>query len=159
MKETFSKGFAAFACIGDTIEAPTLLGGFRTGLRLEAKIYEDDDKTPPDQRQDGYWPSLDPESDGYIGPKSESTLRRHTAKAKAVLEAWRNDEWQYCGICVRAWFDDIPLTDEYGFALWGIEMNYPGSKNEYLREVANELADECARQAIRELTALVESTQ
>lgn len=162
-KEIFSTDFGRFACIGDTIESPVLLGGFRTGLRLEAKLYEDDDKTPPDKRQDGFWPSLDPDSDGYIGPKSAATLRRETARAESIMKAWRDDEWHYCGVAVRAWFDDIPLTEEFAFAVWGVEMNYPAkgkrNPNSYLRELANEEAGECAREAIRALTAMVESAE
>lgn len=164
-KEVFPTDFNAYACIGDTIEAPVMLGAFRTGLRLVATIYQDDCTDAPDKRQDGFWPSLDPNDCGYIGPKSAATLRKHMAHAQEVMRAWRADEWTYVGVDVRAWFDDIPLTDEYAHAVWGVEMNYPAmmkrkrlhNPNTYLRDLANESAYECAREAIRALTALVES--
>jgi hypothetical protein len=164
-KETFLTDFAPFACVGDTIEARVSLGPFFTGLRLVATIYADDCSDKPDQRDDGFWPSLDPDSPGYIGRKSAATLRRLHAHAERVMQAWRKDEWRYVGVGVRAWFDDTPLTDEYAHAVWGVEMNYPQMKgtkrnpNSYLRDLANESAYECAREAIRALTELVESGQ
>lgn len=162
-KEVFTTHFRDYACIGDTIESSVSLGGFRTGLRLVATLYQDDDSTAPDKRQDGFWPSLNADDPGYIGPKSESTLKRHTAHAEAVMKAWRDDEWHYVGVAVRAWFDDTPLTDEFSHAVWGVEMNYPQmgkskrNPNSYLLDLANEEAYECAREAIRALTGLVEA--
>lgn len=162
-KDTFLNDFNRFACVGDTIEAKALLGSWSSGLRLEARLYADSDSGPPDKEQDGFWPSLDPNDCGYIGPKSKATLAKETRRSQMILDTWRNDEWRYVGVAVRAWFDDIPLTDEYSHALWGIEMNFPakgkGNPNAYLRTVANELAYECAREAIRALTAMVESGQ
>lgn len=162
-KEIFLTDFNRFACVGDTIEAKALLGPWSTGLRLEATIYADDDTSEPDKRQDGFWPSLDPNDCGYIGPKSKATLAKEMRRAQMVMDAWRNDEWRYVGVAVRAWFDDIPLTDEYGHAVWGTEMNYPAkgkaNPNRYLRDLANESAYECAREAIRALTDMVESGQ
>jgi len=160
-KKIFANDFAAYACIGDEIECRVSLGPFYTGLRLVATIHADMDTTEPDKRDEGFWPSLDPNSCGYIGPKSQSTLRREMAKAENVMKAWRADEWCYVGISVRAWFDDIPLTDEFSNAVWGIEMNYPngrkGNANIYLRDVADECAYECIREAVRKLTEMVES--
>lgn len=162
-KEIFLTDFNRFACIGDSIVAKVSLGSWSTGLRLEARLYEDSDSGPPDTEQDGFWPSLDPDSAGYIGPKSKATLAKEMRRAESIMQAWRDDEWRYVGVAVRGWFDDIPLTDEYSHALWRVEMNYPvkGKRhpNAYLRTVANELAYECARESIRALTDMVESGQ
>jgi hypothetical protein len=80
------------------------------------------------------------------------TIEGETARQKAtraarhdfeVLRAWCNDEWSWCGIAVQVFgLDGEELCDEYDFALWGIEYNYPGSANEYLLEIANEKARE-----------------
>jgi len=48
------------------------------------------------------------------------------------------------------------LTHQYGHALWGIEGNYPGADNSYLRCVANELLPEAlddARAKLEQLAA------
>jgi len=41
-------------------------------------------------------------------------------------------------------------------ALWGIEMNYPGSDNSYLLEIANEYASEAFEAAKAKLASLCE---
>lgn len=141
----FTKHFDRFVCVGDTIECEV------DGYTLTATIYFDDDTTPPDERQDGFWPSLDSNSAGYIGPKSKSTLARHMAQAKRVMDAWRNDEWFFCGVAVTVSKDGIELTGKYDHALWGIECNYPstrkGNPNTYLLDVANEYVDEALEAA------------
>lgn len=160
----FTQQFNRFACSGDTIESPLLIAGkLRTGFRLVATLYSDDDKTPPDERQDGFWPSLDPKSDGYIGAKSKTTLARHTAHAQLVMDEWKDDNWEYVGVAVRAYFNDIPLTDEFAHACWGIECNYPTrgktkrNPNAYLSEVACDLYEDCARDAMAVFAAMVET--
>lgn len=157
MNVEFEADFRSYVCEGDTIEARASAGKFFTGLRFVATIYRDDSSDRPDERDDGFWPSLDPNSAGYIGPKSQATLQRHMRKARDIMAAWERDEWFYCGVAVRVWFDDIPLTGEFDHALWGIEANYPAAKgNPYLRSVANDLLGEAARDAIRRLTEIVE---
>lgn len=163
----FTEHFRQYASEGDSIDYRVTVAGLATGLRFVATLYRDESGEGPEERSDGFWPSLDPQSAGYIGPKSEATLKRHTAKAQAVLDAWNNDEWFYCGVAVRAFFDDEPLTGEYGAALWGVDCNYPQHygqgrprgwyPNHYLREVANEQLSECVPEALERLRELVES--
>lgn len=150
----FTTDFNRYACPGDTITCT--VGDFD----LTATIYMDDDATPPDERQDGFWPSLNPDDAGYIGPKSARTLSRHIARAKAVMDAWLNDEWFYCGVAVTVEKNGIALNHRYDNALWGIECNYPSADkahpNAYLLDVANELAIEAlalAEANIAKLTA------
>lgn len=150
LKPMFTQSFDRYVCAGDTITCDV------DGFTLTARVEYDDDTTPPDERQDGYWPSLDPKSDGYIGPKSKATLYRHMAKARAVLDAWKRDEWFYCGVCVTVEREGVQLTGRYDHALWGVECNYPGSDNGYLREVANDYVSEAlgaARAKLGELAA------
>ena len=71
-----------------------------------------------------------------------------------VLKTWCNDEWWYCGIAVTVECNGVKLTARYDHALWGIEANYPNSKNEYLTEVANELLDEAISAAKAKLAEL-----
>jgi hypothetical protein len=151
----FKTPFGEFLCDGDTITCEV------DGFRCEAwtEMDHDDYHTPPDERCEGFWPSLDPKDAGYIGPRSKRTLLRVRAQREAVMEAWRKDEWDYCGVLVRVFVEDIGLTGHYDHALWGIERNFPGKAgNEYLLHVANELLPEAlqaAREKISKLMAKV----
>lgn len=74
------------------------------------------------------------------------TLRMVAAKAAeldfAVLKAWCDGDWSYCGIAVTVSRHGIQLVGKYDSATWGIELNYPDSKNAYLAEMAEEQARE-----------------
>ena len=139
-KRTKFPRFDRYACKGDTIS-------WKEGhLTIVATIHRDDDSGAPDKECEGFWPSLDPKDNGWIGPKSKSTLQRRMAHAKLVMEAWKNNDWFWCGISVRVYtHGGEPLNDEFDHALWSIECNYPqrGPKqhpNLHLGEVARELA-------------------
>lgn len=140
--------FDRYVCEGDSVSLEI------DGFTVTARIYRDDCSDRPDERQDGFWPSLDPNDAGYIGPKSKSTLARHMAKAKAIVKAWENDEWFYCGVCLTVEKEGVQLTGRYDHALWGVECNYPGSDNSYLTDVAHDLLDEALEAAREKLEAL-----
>jgi hypothetical protein len=72
-----------------------------------------------------------------------------------VLKAWCNDEWHYVGVSVTVSRNDVQLIGDYEHALWGIDANYPGSDNSYLRDVANEYAEEALEAARVKLAELV----
>ena len=137
----FKQSFQRYVCEGDRITCEV------DGFTVTATVYRDDSSDKPDERDDGFWPSLDPKSAGYIGPKSKRTLARHQAKAQAIMDAWLRDEWFYCGVAITIEKEDVQLLHRYGHALWGIECNYPGSDNSYLQEVANELLGEALDEA------------
>lgn len=126
--------FKSYTCDGDTITWT------RDGFDITARILRDDNEERPDERDEGFWPSLDPNSAGYIGPKSKTTLRRHTKRAEATMAAWEAGDWWYVGVCVTVSFDEVPLTGMYDNACWGIECNYPKSNNKFLGEMARDLA-------------------
>ena len=144
----FEKGFDRYACEGDTITAQ------KGKWVATARIYRDDCGDTPDDRSDGFWPSKDKDSAGYVRPENYDAKM---ANAKRVMAAWRNDEWFYCGIAVTIEYDGVELTDECDAALWGIECNCPGSSNEYLLEVANELLPEALHIAADTLRTLAEA--
>jgi len=148
MTRTFKSKFQDYAVIGDSLTAE------KDGFEIVARLAHDDDPTPPDKKQDGFFPSLNPKSAGYIGPKSERTLARHMAKAKAVLDAWHRDGWSYCGVIVTASRDGVELGHE---SLWGLELNYPSGSphpNRYLDKVAAELVPEALADAKATLTRI-----
>lgn len=144
----FTTPFGSYVCDHDAIACEV------GPLTVRAWTERDDCADRPDERSEGYWPSLDPESAGYIGPKSRRTLARHMTRAKTVMNAWINDDWDYCGVCVRVYLGDVPLTDKYAHTVWGIERNYPtfnkrdaASPNAYLMTVANELLSDALAEA------------
>lgn len=94
--------------------------------------------------------------DGWGIVNSEGMTAGQIAEAAAqhdyeVLRAWCNDEWCYVGISVTVFKNGIELGDA---SLWGVEMNYPGSNNAYLAEVANELLPEALQNARDNLAKL-----
>lgn len=133
---TFTQKFDSFVCLGDTITCE--VGEYE----ITARICHDDTGARPDQRQDGFWPSLDRNDAGFIEDgKTIDDFAREQAKAEAIMDAWKNDDWFYCGVILSVKMQDVELTD-HAASLWGLEANFPDSQNEYLSEVANELLDE-----------------
>ncbi|MEP0314223.1 MAG: hypothetical protein ABJL57_18525 [Hyphomonas sp.] len=150
---SFTEHFDAYACEGDAISCEA------EGFTLTARIVADDCPDAPDQRQDGFWPSLYKDAPGFIGPGNGFRQRfaKAQAKAEAVMEAWRKGEWFYCGIVLCVTRDGIEL-DDHAASLWGVECNYPGADNSYLTSVANELLPEAldaSRAAAARLAATV----
>ena len=145
----FTQKFGRFACEGDSIQCEV------DGFTCRATVYHDDSSDKPDEWDDGFWPSRDPNAAGYVLPKDFDAQQ---ALAERVMAAWKNDEWFYCGVAVTVSRADVQLTGRYTNALWGIECNYPDSDNDYLREVANELLGEAldaARAKVAELAGVV----
>ncbi len=133
----FSEQFLPYVCLGDSIS--TGVGDYT----ITARIAHDDSPDKPDERQDGFWLSLDPIAAGFIGAGNgwRKRFEQQQAKAESVMTAWLNDEWFYCGIILSVSVDETELTD-HAASLWGIEANYPDSENAYLSQVANELLSE-----------------
>ena len=133
----FTQQFGSYVCEGDTISCEA------DGFTVTARIVADDCPDAPDERQDGFWPSLYKDAPGFIGPGNGFRQRfaEAQAKAEAVMEAWRKGDWFYCAIVLSVERDGIDL-DRHAASLWGVECNYPGTDNSYLTTVANELLAE-----------------
>ena len=139
---TFTQKFDDFVCLGHTITCTV------DGFTVTARISRDEVPDAPDQRQDGFWPSLYKDDAGFIGSGNgfRDRFAKAQAKAEAVMAAWKNDEWFYCGIILSVALEGVDLTD-HAASLWGIEANYSDSDNTYLAEVANELLSEAIESA------------
>ena len=133
----FQETFLPYVCVGDTVTCDV------NGFTITARVVADDCSDAPDQRQDGFWPSLYIGDPGFIGPgrNFRERLAKAQAEAEAVMDAWRKDKWFYCGIVLAIECEGVEL-DHNAASLWGIEANYPGSDNAYLAEVADELLPE-----------------
>jgi len=148
---SFTQRFQPFVCAGDCI---TCEAGPFTVL---AQIVPDDCPDAPDQRQDGFWPSLYKDAPGFIGPGPNHRQRfaEAQAKAEAVMDSWRKGDWFYCGIVLSVSVEDVDLT-RTAAALLGIEANYPDTDNSHLSDVANDLVPEAiaaARETLARLAA------
>ena len=148
----FTEHFSSFVCPGDVITCET------EGFAVSARIIPDDCPDPPDQRQDGFWPSLYKDAPGFIGPGNNFRARfaKAQAEAEAIMEGWRKGEWFYCGILLSVSLDGVELAP-HAASLWGIEANYPETDNSNLTEVAANLLPDAlaaAREVLARLTAL-----
>jgi len=139
---TFTQKFDSYVCLGDSISCE--VGAYT----VTARITHDDTPDAPDDRQDGFWPSLYKDDAGFIGAGNgwRERYERQQAKAEAIMAAWKNDEWFYCGVILSVKIESHELTD-HAASLWGIEANYPDSQNDYLTEVANDLLGEAIEAA------------
>jgi hypothetical protein len=148
----FTERFSSFVCAGDVITCET------EGFTVSARIVPDDCPDPPDQRQDGFWPSLYRDAPGFIGPGNDFRERfaKAQAEAEALMEGWRRGEWFYCGIVLSVSLDGVELAP-HAASLFGLEANYPETDNSYLTEVAGDLLPEAlaaARAVLARLAAL-----
>jgi len=71
-------------------------------VQFERVILEDDNPEPPDARDDGFWPSRDPNAAGYVGEKELPNYTAWRAKARERMDAWKRGDWGYVGVRARA---------------------------------------------------------
>lgn len=129
-KQTFGDG-GSFVCVGDTITAE------HEGFTFTARIEQDCDYTLHDD--DVHNVEANPE---------------HAKEINEAIAAFERDEWFYGGVVVSVEKAGVKL-DDHAASLWGMEINYPGSDNGHLNEVANELINEAltaGRAKVYELT-------
>lgn len=138
----FTKSFDAFVCHGDTTSVEH--EGFRFTARIEHDPFagiDDDDCHNPDQSVTG-------------------CNEHQQSRLLAAREAWKRNEWFYCGVTLHAEHLATGATWDSLASLWRIEANYPDSDNTYLTEVANELlaeAVESLKSKLEELSRVLTS--
>jgi hypothetical protein len=117
-----------------------LNGPEQVRIQFEMETPSDDSRDRPDERDEGFWPSKDPDDCGYCSP---DTYDEQHAIAVARMASWENDEWEYVGVVAVAHVA-IPIgggsytTHTFRSAgLWGIESD----AGEYLEEVFEEEKD------------------
>lgn len=148
----FKKGFEKHASIGDTIQAEA------EGFTIIATIKEDSIMSP-ETYDEGFWPSTDPKSPGYCLPE---IYEEQMVKAKKIKEAWRNDEWFYCGLVLSVFkkfkipfYPEQTIVFAHAASVWGLECNHPyGDNTVDLTQAAENLVEEAlnyAKEAIRQL--------
>jgi len=168
---TFTERFPTFVCEGDSITCEVagfeiiarIVREFRGSENAPGERFPEGRPDAPDERQDGFWPSLYKDAPGFIGPGPNHRQRFAEAQARAesVMEAWRRDEWFYCGIVLSVALEGVTL-EPHAASLFGIEANYPDSDNAYLTEIAQELLPEALDVGIaaaRRLCAALETSE
>lgn len=134
----FPNQFSSFVCAGDSLQVK--IDGITYTARIEPDPFADID--------DDDCHNLDQSITGC-----NEYQQRRLINAR---EAYKRDEWFYCGITLHARHDATGANWDSLESPWRIEANYPDSYNTYLTEVANELlasAVEQVQDKIRELTA------
>ena len=90
--------------------------------------------------RDGYTITARIEFDHYTTPDDDGFMGEEAAVA------WHNNEWFYCGVVLSVSCNDMLLVNRAA-SLWGVEVNFPGSDNSYIAEVAEELLPEAIETA------------
>ena len=117
----FTKPFDSYVCDGDTISVE------HEGFRFTARIERDQ------------FAGIDDDDSHNIDQSVTGCNDHQQARLLAAREAWKRDEWFYCGVTLHAEHLATGATWDSLGSLWRIEANYPESNNTYLTEVANEL--------------------
>lgn len=108
----------------------------QVAIKWKRKLIDDDSGDMPDDNNDGFWPSLDPDEAGYIGDdptdvtgeKQQARFEEQQAEAQARYDAF-GDSWNFVGVVAVAHIS-IPIGGG-SFAtytlqspgLWGVESD------------------------------------
>lgn len=109
-------------------------------IRWELLTRTDDSINSPDERDEGFWPSQDPDSPGYVGEVSAEEFADHMAKAESLMERFQSGEWEYVGVLAAAHLlipiggGSFRIMKLESAGLWGIESYC----EDYIREVFEE---------------------
>lgn len=128
------------------------------GLHVEwARIITpDDDNSPPDQRDEGFWPSMDPDAPGYVDPAQFAHEHR---KAMARFAAHAAGEWEYVGVQAEA--RCLIVRNGHGTyytlrspGVWGMESDCEDYINGIYGEQKAELLADIAAMAVPAATGV-----
>jgi|TARA_R100000458_G_C8250511_1_gene227544 hypothetical protein len=125
--------FNNFVCAGDTIRDNVNGWGVRVSVLHDSDYHIDDD-------------DMHSENQALTGLNEEA----HKSLMAARTSWFRND-WFYGGVSVSIYREGVELAEQ---SIWGVEVNYPNSNNEYLMELANELLEECFTEAHHKIEKL-----
>lgn len=145
MAQQFSFDSVVFEGDASTIE--------RDGFTLTATVYRDDCNDRPDQNDDGFWPSRNPDDAGYLG--DGHTNKQYVdaqAKAQERMAAWERGDWFYVGVDVVVSKAGVDLTEKYAHALWGIESDCGSHVADCAEDFTQEAIDD-AKAKLAELAA------
>lgn len=117
--------FGSFVCFGDSVTETRDGVTFTVRVEHDPTSSIDDDEVHTEDRHASIWNGA-----------SDETYER----AMAARAAYFRNEWHYGTLIVSA--ERYGWSRDYLASVGAVEINYPGTKNEYLDEVAGELIDE-----------------
>ena len=85
----------------------------------------------------------------------DTTPKEFDCYDQSDIDAWRNDNWFFCGVVLSVWKNGVCLSDNAA-SLWGVECNFPNASNDYLLEVIKELENEALKEAENILQKLID---
>lgn len=97
----------------------------------------DDSSDRPDERDEGFWPSQDPDAAGYVLPENFAKAKN---EAETRMADWRAGAWEYVGVVAVATIA-IPIGQGSfvnhtmrSAGLWGVESDC----GDYIRQTFEE---------------------
>mgnify|MGYP001559832617 CR=1 FL=1 len=131
----------------------------RPSIDWEKVVTPDDCSDAPDERDDGYWPSRDPDDCGYVGEITDEEFQAMHDKAQARYDAWKRGDWCFVGIAAKATIH-VPIGcgsfTSYTLqspGIWGIEGDDAFDTSEGYR---NEVYEEQKAELLHHLKAIGE---
>lgn len=115
-------------------------------IQWHMRLEDDDCADRPDERQDGFWPSINPKDAGYIGTRDPDQLAAAQAAAQAIMDGWKRGDWRYVGViaearCLLVLNGVGTFYELQSPGCWGVESN----AGDYLQEVFAEEKAELLR--------------
>lgn len=103
-------------------------------ITITMECVPDDSNDKPDERDDGFWPSKDPNAAGWVLPENFDS---EMEKAQKRMRDWEHGYWQFIGVRAVAsikvpYGRDWIVTRIKSPGLWGIESD---AGEDYLAEV------------------------
>jgi hypothetical protein len=105
----------------------------------------DDTAGKPDEMQDGYWPSHDPDDAGYV-PAEQFDDAHDIAQQR--MNGWLNDVWEYIGVMAKATVyipiggTSFRVMELQSSGIWGIESDSESYIEETYEEQKRDLLTE-----------------
>lgn len=111
-------------------------------VRIEWEMLtpSDDSTTRPDERDEGFWPSLASGSCGFCDCASESEFEALERAATDRMAAWEAGEWEFVGVIAKATVyipiggNSFRIMTLQSGGLWGIESDAGAYLNDVFEE-------------------------
>jgi hypothetical protein len=119
-------------------------------IQFEMKTLNDDTIQDPASNDEGFWPSLDKDSAGYVGENPSVSFEKQMQQAKDRMDAYENNEWCYVGVYAVAKIYDYNGSNMTSYSLqssgiWGVESDCNEALVEHYNEQIDELKDLLSR--------------
>lgn len=117
----------------------------RVHIQWEMMVIEDDDAGSPEENSEGFWPSRDEASPGYVPPEKFDAAQ---AEAESIMEMWRTGKFYYVGVVAGATIhvptggNTFRVINLESAGVWGIEHDADEYQNEIFEQEKKGLSAE-----------------